>query len=366
MLTRLDDDDDVRSRLGGDRELVDQIDDRRVIDVVRLHEDAERGAETRVLFELADVGNRLAALVDPLDRVGLDLRAPFGEDAADEQSECDDHEREAHLGRQTTELHDELLDVRDRSFFGRLLEFANPEHGGRHHDADDHEDHDTDGEQHTEVADHRDLRDAQRKEREDAGNGCCDQRRGDVGHRLRDRMVLVVKDDFFFDSVVDLDREVDAQPDQDRQTRDRHEREVDADQSQQRERPEHTDEDGEQREQAPADLEDDEEHDGHHGERSETERQHAAFEVVVDLRQVDGRTGHREIEAVEVGGVEDVDDLLGAGRLLVEAGIAFEDDAADCGRVDRAALDVGERRCQGLADQALFDGRRGDRASRRR
>ena len=48
-------------------------------------------------------------------------------------------------------------------------------------------------------------------------------------------MLVVVEQHLLLDPVVDLDREVDPEPDQDRQPGDRHEREVDADQAEERE-----------------------------------------------------------------------------------------------------------------------------------
>ena len=53
VLTRLDDDTTSGAGLGGDRELVDQVDHVLVVDVVGLHEDAERGAEAGLVLERA-------------------------------------------------------------------------------------------------------------------------------------------------------------------------------------------------------------------------------------------------------------------------------------------------------------------------
>ena len=57
----------------------------------------------------------------------------------------------------------------------------------------------------------------------DAGDRGGDQRRREVGHRLADRVAVVVEHHLLLDPVVDLDREVDAEPDQDRQPGDRDE-----------------------------------------------------------------------------------------------------------------------------------------------
>ena len=154
-------------------------------------------------------------------------------------------------------------------------------------------------------------------------------------------MLVLVDDLFLLDPVVDLDREVDAEPDEDRETRDRDQAEVDADEAEDREGPQHADEHGEQRQEPPADPEHEPEHHCHHAERDRAQREHAALQVVVDLLEVHGRAGDREVEAVELDTVEDVEDLLGRGRLGVEVEVAPEHDAADRGL--RVREGAGER-----------------------
>jgi hypothetical protein len=82
--------------------------------------------------------------------------------------------------------------------------------------------------------------------------------------------------------------------------------------------------------------------------------QHAALQVVVDLGEVHRRAGDGEVEPVERCVLEQVEHLLRGRGLLVERGVALQHDAADRGAVDRAALDVGERALQRLADHELF------------
>ncbi len=224
-------------------------------------------------------------------------------------------------------------------------------------DADDHEHRDADRQQHAEVADHRDLRDAQCEEGDDAGERGGEQRGREVGERFGDRVGLLVEHHLFLDTVVHLDREVDADTDQDRQTRDGDERQVDPDDAQDRERPQHADEHRQQRQQSPANPEHDGEDHGHQSERSGAEGEHAALEIVVDLGEVHRRAGDGELEAVEGCSVEHLEHVLGGRGLLVECGIAVEHDAADRRAVDGAAVDVRERPLQRLADPELLDRR---------
>ncbi len=173
-------------------------------------------------------------------------------------------------------------------------------------------------------------------------------------------MRLLVEHHLLLDAVVDLDREVDAHPDEDRKTRDRDERQADADHPEDRERPEHADDDGEQRQQPPPNPEHDEQDDRHQRQRCGSEAEHAALQIVVEIGEVHRRAGHREIESLELGVFQDVDDLLGARRLRVEIGVALEHDTADRGAVDDAAFDVRERRSEREPDLARLVGRRDD------
>ena len=125
------------------------------------------------------------------------------------------------LGRQAAELDDEVLDPETlRLALRRLLELADAERAiaGTTIPTITSTTIPT-AEQHAEVADHRHLRDAQREEGGDAGDRGGDQRRREVGERLADRVLLVVEQHLLLDPVVDLDREVDAEPDQDRAAR---------------------------------------------------------------------------------------------------------------------------------------------------
>ena len=63
---------------------MDEVDDLLLVDVVGLDEHAHRRGEAGLLGEAVDVGDDLAALVDPLDRVGFDPRPRLGGDPADE------------------------------------------------------------------------------------------------------------------------------------------------------------------------------------------------------------------------------------------------------------------------------------------
>ena len=148
-------------------------------------------------------------------------------------------------------------------------------------------------------------------------------------------MLVVIEHDLFLDPVVDLNGEVDPETDQDRQTRDRDQRQIDTEQRNNRERPDHTDQHSEQRQQPPADLEDQGEHNGHHHERGQTQGDHPALQIVVDLLEIHGRPGDGEVEAVQLEVVEDGKDRVGGVGLLIEVGVAGEDHAADRDTVRR-------------------------------
>ena len=97
----------------------------------------------------------------------------------------------------------------------------------------------------------------------DAGERRRDQRRRQVGEVSAIGWSSLVEHHLFLDAVVDLDREVDAEPDQDRQARDGHERQVDADQPMSEKlhsTPTSTATSGSNRHRT---LEHDDEHDGH-------------------------------------------------------------------------------------------------------
>ncbi len=351
VLTRLDEVTTSSTRFGVEREVPDQVDHLLVVHVVGLDQDPERAREAGLVLERLDVLDDLAALVDPLDRVALDAGLLLHQHPADEQADTDHGDDRGDLGRQAAELDDEVLDPDALGFaLGPAPELAYAERRSGHDDPDDHQDHDPDRQQHAEVTDHRHLRDSQRQEGDDARQRGGDHRRRKVGERLADRVLVVVEQHLLLDPVVDLDREVDPEPDQDREPGDRHQREVDPDQTEQREAPQHTDQHRQQREQPPADLEDQPQHDRHHDDRDQAEPQHPALEVVVDLLEVDRRAGHRELEPIELDALQVLEHLLGADRLLVEAGVAEQDHASDGG------LLVGEGRRQREPDVALLVG----------
>ncbi len=129
--------------------------------------------------------------------------------------------------------------------------------------------------------------------------------------RLGDRVLVVVEHLFLLDPVVDLDREVDPEPDQDRQTRDGDEAEVDADQAR-RSRTSRARRRSRRAAAAAASGP------GTSGRGSTAITPSASaprvsmppLQVVVDLLEVDGRAGDGQVEAVELGAVEDLEDLL--------------------------------------------------------
>ena len=110
---------------------------------------------------------------------------------------------------------------------------------------------DADREQQPEVADHRDLGEAQRGEREDRVERHDEQRRPEVARGLLDRVLGAVEDGLLLDARVHLDRVVDADAEHHGQAGDRDDRERDAEVAREAERPDHADEDHEQRQQPP-------------------------------------------------------------------------------------------------------------------
>ena len=267
----------------------------------------ERGREPGLVFEAIDVGHGLAALIDPPDRIGLDLGPALDGHTDAEQGHGQHHHWRSDLGRKRAEAHHDALDDGVRSGLGASGPLSDTEDRGGEDDAGDDQHDDPDGQHHAEVADHGHLRDAQREEGERAGDGGDDQRRAEVRQRLGHGVLLVVEDHLLLDPVVDLDGEVDAQTDEDGEPGDGDQRQVDADVAEQRERPDHADDDAGERQQPPAHAEHDEQDDGHHHEGGGAQGEHAALQVVVDVAEEDRRAGRGDLEAVEVGGVDDVD-----------------------------------------------------------
>ena len=289
----------------------------------------------------------MAVLVDPADRVALDLDRSLDRDADGEGTDAEDHDDRNQCDGQTAESHDDALDERLASLLGPRGPLTDAEQRGRQNHPGDQQDDHPDGEQHTEVTDHRDLRDPQREEGEHRSDDRRDQRGHDIRQGRRDRVRIVVEHDFFLDPVVDLDGEVDAEADQDRQARDGDQRQIDAEVAQDREGPDDAEDHTEQGKQPPPHPEHQGENDCHDAECRRAELQHAALEVVVDVAQIERCAGRRDLETLEFGTLDDLDDGVGAGGQRVEIGIALEDDASD-GR-----LVVGEGRRQRQPDRAI-------------
>ena len=157
------------------------------------------------------------------------------------------------------------------------------------------------------------------------------------------------------DAVVDLDRQVDPQPDEDRQPGDRDERQVDADPAEERERPQHADEHRQQRQQPAADPEHDEQHDDHHGDGDQAEAGHAALQVVVDLSRYTGEpvTVSSKPSNSAVSKTSSTSSV--PADCSSRRGVAVEHDAADGDAWSR------ERPLQRQPDRSLCNGRCGDR-----
>ena len=168
---------------------------------------------------------------------------------------------------------------------GRRLVLTDAEDRERCHDAADADRGDADREQQPELADHRHLREPQRREGEDRVEGHDEQRGAEVARGLLDRVVGAVDDDLFLDARVHLDRVVDADAEHHGQPADGDDRQRDAEVAGDAERPDHADQDDAEREQPPAHAEEEEEDQRHDRDRDRAEGQHPAGQVVVEVLQ---------------------------------------------------------------------------------
>ena len=96
------------------------------------------------------------------------------------------------------------------------------------------------------------------------------------------------------DPVLDLDRELDAEADEDRQAGDRHQRQLGAGESECTEAPDDADHHPDERQETPSDLESNEQHHHHHQHGDPAEHQHPTLQVVVDVGQERRCAGDRD------------------------------------------------------------------------
>ncbi len=154
-------------------------------------------------------------------------------------------------------------------------------------------------------------------------------------------------DDLFFDARVHLDRVVDPDPEHDRESGDRDDRERNADVAGDPERPHDTGEDDDQRQEPPPHAEQQDEDEGHDRDGDAAEREHAAGQVVVDVLQQHRRAGGDNGRVVETKLLRRLRDEVGRNAFVLDRLVAVES------RHHLRMTVVDEERVQGLADLAL-------------
>ena len=263
-------------------------------DVVGLDEHAELGRRADLVLERVDVGDGLGRLVDPCERVGLQLELVLDGDAAGE----DRRRWRRASGTAHAWGSEPSLTVRRPSTpsrksrpVRRRAELADAEGGERHDDRVEADDGDADGEEQAEVADHRHLGEAQGEEGEDGVERDDEESRAEVARRLLDRVVGAIEDHLLLDAGVQLDGVVDPDAEHHGQPGDRHDRQRDAEVAGEPERPHDADEDHGERQQAPSDVEEHEQDQRHDRHGDAAEHEHPAAQVVVDVVEEDRRTG---------------------------------------------------------------------------
>ena len=225
------------------------------------------------------------------------------------------------------------------------------EQAGGQEDACGGEDDDADRQHRSEVADHRHAGDVERQK----AYGRCDdgdaERRPEVGQRISEagkRAAAALG--LLFEPAVHLDREVHAQPDEDRQAGDGDHGQRDAEVADQPERPNAADQHNAERQQPPARAKEEEEDDHHDCGGQHRHNRDALPHCVVDLLQQDRRPGRQDIDAGEVVIVYCIDGGGGGIALLVDRHIAIE--THDHQRMLRVREDAGEIRpdCASLVE----------------
>ena len=277
-------------------------------------------------FDLADVLDDLAVLVDPLHRVGLQGELVLDRDPADEDPDAGDGEQHRGARRDAPQPHDEPTERSgaEVTALGRRLELADAEDRERQDDGTDADRGDPDREQQAEIADHRHLGEMQRREREDRVKGDDEQRGPEIARGLLDRVFGAVDHHLFLDARVHLDRVVDPDAQHHRKSGDGHDGEGDTEVSRETERPDHADDHHEQRQQAPPHLEQHEQDQDHDQDRDPAERQHPAAQIVVDVLEQDGRTGRHARRVVEMELRRFLLDQLGRLALGLDRGVPGE------------------------------------------
>ena len=199
--------------------------------VLGLDEHAELGRAADLLLDGAQVLDDLGVLVDPLDRVGLELES--GSTTRARRRRPATARRPAAGPRppgSAAQPHDEAAErpsLKSPALVG-LRYSRMPRMASGFDDRADADGDDADGEQPAEVADHRHLGELDGGEGEHGVEGHHQQRRAEAAGRLLDRVRRLVDDHLLLDPGVHLDRVVDADAQHHRQAGDGDERQGDA------------------------------------------------------------------------------------------------------------------------------------------
>jgi hypothetical protein len=209
----------------------------------------------------------------------------------------------------------------------------------------------------------------EREEPDDGGHHRQAQRRAHVPHgRVGRRLDGAALGALLLVAVVHLDGEVDAEPEQDREARDRDQGERDARQADGAEGAHDPDGHDHQGEQPPPDPEDQQQQQRHHPDRQGAQRGHAAPQVVVDLGEEHGRPTRQHLGSRHRVAGDDVVDHIGAAGLVVDRGVAREahddervpvvEEVVAHGRADLAVGPEQEEVDEGRVVERLLAGRR--------
>ena len=284
--------------------------------------------ESGPLAEVLQIADSPAVLVDPALRVGFDGKPALDSQPGGDDHRTDEQQRHGGPGRQVRYGPHRGLDraVRPHGPAGSAA-VAQHQHSNRHGQRDGDEHGDPHGQQPAEVLDHRHLRPQQRQEADDRGHHRQAQRRGHPTHRpvggRLDRASICA---LLLEAVVHLDGEVDPEPDEDRQARDRDQRERDAGQPDGPEGADGADHHDDEGQQPPPGPEHHHQQERHHAHCDRAEQCHAAAEIVVDLGEQLRRAAGEHLDAFDRVVGHDVIDQLGRPGLVVDRRVAGEAD----------------------------------------
>ena len=163
-------------------------------------------------------------------------------------------------------------------------------------------------------------------------------------------------------ATVDLNGEVDAETDEDRESGDGHHGEGNPEIADHAKGPDHAERHHSERQQAPTDTEDQQQDAGHGQCRDPTEEGHVAAHPVVDLLHEERRTGGDGADIAKAGGANHGDDPVRRRALLVDGQVAPEPhDHQRVAAVGKDAAERGAHRTGGVVDEEVDERRVGER-----